>query len=362
MRYRYLLLFLPLFAIVLVLGASSVAPKTASADGGIHVKGMGATPDSCPACHRVHRGQAELLLVQEEDTLCYSCHGTAAAGSVLDVRDGIDDYANAALRGGGFVNARLNTTDSSGIGPTPVSGTPVPKTVGVLSTGQTVLSSHSVDSSAQTVWGFGAVSAVATPGLTGYNLACGKCHDPHGDGNYRILRTVPSDLFGHGATIPSWFTNNVPLADEGTKQYTTTNYWDISYTDFWTDNSATKDGTVTPVEQTGRQVGKWCTTCHTRYLAPSGAFSVDSGDAIFKYRHATDAQTRVRDGSTTQASPASCLQCHVAHGSNAVMGANASAVTFPDGSAAATPGTGGNEPGALLKMDGRGVCQKCHNK
>ncbi len=70
------------------------------------------------------------------------------------------------------------------------------------------------------------------------------------------------------------------------------------------------------------QMTNWCSQCHTRYLAASGARSpqipppaAQTGggvDSIFSYRHTT-AQNRT------------CTTCHVAHGTNAVMQSGARA-------------------------------------
>ena len=64
-------------------------------------------------------------------------------------------------------------------------------------------------------WGNGAISGTASYG-TVMPLRCGSCHDPHGNGNYRILRPIP-DESGAGT--------GVTIADASTKTYTTENYW-----------------------------------------------------------------------------------------------------------------------------------------
>lgn len=346
-------------ALLLVLAFSA---DTASADAGPHVKGWGATPSECAACHRAHRGLAPLLLLEEETALCESCHGDGAIGSTLNVFAGTNEADGGALRGGGFNTARIDTDDPS-LRPAPVTIAALPQ-----AGAEPTASKHNVGS-LQTAWGYGGINATADAGKVDFELECGKCHDPHGSGNYRALRTIPSELLSYGQAAPSWFTKiwddadadgkidtgeDVWLDDENPKQYSTTNYWSpISYTDWWKDSDG--DGNA-DTEQTGRQVGKWCTTCHTRYLAPAGAYGADSGDAIFKYRHATDPSTR-HTSATGPASPQSCFQCHVSHGSNAVVAGSSATEENPDGSA----GAGVNDS-RLLKMNGRGVCQKCHNK
>ena len=298
-------------ALLAVLGSGG---GTASADGGPHVVEGGATPDKCAACHRIHTGQNEFLLKQASTVadFCYSCHGIAGAGSNLSVQNGTyygthDRSApdsTVGLRGGGFEQARINSTDSGF------------ETIGILGTAQAVTSWHSSDGTiAGTVWGNGALNSGAGPS---YALECTSCHDPHGNGNYRILRPVPQGV-GEPTPVP------VAIADQADpKVYTTSNYFSTG-----------------PVD--GAKVSSWCATCHTRYLAGSMA---DSGDAIFKYRHRSNGSL----GTT-------CIKCHAPHGTNAgAAGTYSSTVGYPGGGS----GTTNTAESRLLKMDNRGICIKCH--
>jgi hypothetical protein len=122
------------------------------------------------------------------------------------------------------------------------------------------------------------------------------------------------------------------VTDEVAKDYDTTNYFDVGYL-------------------TGTEISGWCTQCHTRYLAASGSEGTPlAGDSIFTYRH------RSNGVGTTP----SCIKCHAAHGSNAAITAagNSAGVPWPGGGT----GTTNTNNGRLLKMDNRGICQKCHNK
>lgn len=284
-------------------------------------------------------------------------------GSNLNVMGGTNKADGGALRAGGFETARINTTDPS--------LSPDPRTITALATGQPTKSKHNVGSMG-TLWGYGAIGSGA--GQASFDLECGKCHDPHGSGNYRALRTIPSGVWSSRSAAPSWATKlwndangngridsgeTVYLADEATKQYSTTDYWPVeNYTDRWVDSTSPADYVDT--ETTGRRVGVWCTTCHTRYLAPSGSGDEDSGDAIFKFRHASDPSTRYASSLNSPVTlSGSCLKCHAAHGSNASVAAAAGDVEWPDN--INPPGTDTSDS-RLLKMDGRGICQKCHNK
>jgi predicted CXXCH cytochrome family protein len=290
---------------------------TALADAGPHVaSGSDATPDKCASCHRIHTGQNEYLL-KEAGTMedfCYSCHGTGGPGSDLSVQEGKyygfgsgppygGKVTYGALRGGGFDTALIDTDD------------PTPDFIGTLTAGEVTQSWHTIDGTvAGTLWGNG---ALGTPGAgPSYTLDCASCHDPHGNGQYRILRPIPT---GSGAA-----------ATNVTDQPNPKNYRAVNYLYMGTDVSLT-------------QISAWCATCHTRYLAAS---TTTTGDAIYTNRHRSD-------GSSNRA----CITCHASHGTNALMtGDYSSTVEWPGDGA----GTTDNNNSRLLKMNNRGVCIKCH--
>ena len=281
--------------------------SVALADGGPHIAtGSDATPDKCAGCHRIHTAETDTLLASgpTEMDFCYTCHGTGGAGSDLDAQSGQNRSNNSALRAGGFDFASINTTD------------PAPDSIGVLGAPQAVTSWHTADgTTAGTLWGNGALNSGAGPSFT---LQCSSCHDPHGNGQYRILRPIPA---GSGATVPANVTDQA-----GPKVYSTTNYFE-------------------PGPVSGIQMSSWCATCHTRYLASSSA---SSGDAIFANRH-------VSNGTSAR----SCTKCHAAHGTNAgASGAYSSTVGYPGGGT----GTTSTAESRLLKMDNQGICIKCHTE
>ncbi len=329
---RRLVLFSVGCALALLVG---VAP--ASADNGPHMKGAGLTPDTCAACHRAHTAQAPYLLKEDQESLCFTCHGSSGTGSNLDVQDGVG-YSGSersggvagALRGGGFKYALINTAKPE---PTynETTGRLESATIPVLGSGEAVNSTHSINESEQTAWGNGAISGTANYGK-GVDLACGSCHDPHGNGNYRILRPIPNES---GAASPG-----VTIADTATKVYTTTNYWAS-----WDTNAP----------QFRYQISEWCTTCHSRYLAGSGSYKTPSGDAVYNYRHRSSYTQEEYEKSPPPKARPNCIQCHVAHGSNSTMGTNSQSVTWPNGTSAGSDSR-------LLRLDNRGVCQTCHHK
>ncbi|HEX9114833.1 MAG TPA: NapC/NirT family cytochrome c, partial [Anaerolineae bacterium] len=190
--------------------------------------------------------------------------------------------------------------------------------VPVLGNKAPVKSSHSIDESGQTAWGNGEISAEVNYGRT-VSLRCGSCHDPHGNGDYRILRPIPKESGASaGVTIP----------DAATKVYTTTNYWQVA------DPNA---------PSFIAKISEWCATCHTRYLSDTSY--TESGDAVFTKRHISN---------QTKQGEASCIQCHVAHGSNA------SVAEVGPGPVHSRKGVPTPADGYLLRIDNKGTCGMCH--
>jgi hypothetical protein len=168
-----------------------------------------------------------------------------------------------ALRGGGFVNARIDSDDNSwresnvacvngsppaawptwpnctttgnvtayGASDTLAAGSPTyystdwfsggsandhykdptnwPLHIGVLGASADVTSRHTIAVAGQTVWGEGPMSASANSGelLTGsQELECSTCHNQHGNGQYRILRPNPASMIGLTGTFPGGVT------------------------------------------------------------------------------------------------------------------------------------------------------------
>jgi len=371
---------------------------TAQADNGPHIStavGAGLTAtmgqaggDRCASCHRAHTAQAEYLLKQAQPALCLSCHdGTGASTDVVDGKG----PAGAALRGGGFSYALINgAAASKTMGTVPgAHGLPVASEIvpvlaagGPTIPGSAVTSKHEISgTTAGTMWGNGAISAAVTPGKASVTLECASCHDPHGNGNYRILKPIPNDagtLVQTTITAAKVVVDNpaTPLVDESkdsaaaelsapatgvnipdatSYKYTTANYWSV------TDLNVPKVnvGTVNTPDLTDgyiANVSQWCATCHTRYLAGSGSYLANSGDAVFTYRH------RSNRNNAAGVSRPNCIQCHVSHGSNVTMGGAATKVPFPG--AAATSGGDAvttSVDSRLLRVNDRGTCVMCHN-
>lgn len=305
----------------------------AFADNGPHVMGAGSVADGCAGCHRTHTAKSSRLQVQAN--LCYTCHGATGTGASTDVVSGVG-YSDAnrtstpgALRGGGFSYALIGSAGATGQTTT---GANEAGTVPVLATGAATTSTHTADGTPQMAWGAGAIDATGVNVGATTTMRCTSCHNPHGAGTYRALKPSPSStLLALTAGTP------VSITDTATKTYTTTNYWqteDVNAPSFIANVSA------------------WCSTCHTRYMTTATVPATQpgrtpSGDATYAYRHKSDG--------TTQGTP-NCIQCHVAHGSNAAVGTYSSTVKHPDGTTAPV------NDSRLLRIDNRGTCQMCHNR
>ena len=182
-------------------------------------------------------------------------------------------------------------------------------------------STHSIDSSDQMAWGNGAISASANYGTV---MPAALRLLPRPARKRQLPDPAADPDATSGAASPG-----VTIADAATKVYTTNNYWQVE--------DVNAPGFIA-------NISAWCATCHTRYLASAESATTDSGDAVYAYRHRSD--------QTSQGS-ASCIQCHVSHGSNASMGTYSAGVSNPDGTSAGADSR-------LLRIDNRGVCQMCH--
>jgi predicted CXXCH cytochrome family protein len=380
---------------------------------------LGLNADGCAGCHRVHTAQGELLLKATSATaLCLTCHGSAGVGATTDVTLGIQFRAASApgstsqdptspsavagsLRSGGFLSARIGSGSdaSSSDRPSRISfprwdgsageiATWFSALVPVLPAGQPATSAHlELDgagpvSATHTAWGNGPLGSSSVGPIV--ELECTSCHNPHGNGAYRILRPAPEPAVVTGSFNPAadpgvTVVDATPPPAGEQRNYTVIEAaWlggvgdDPTAGDYWRlyrpwdqvpvydpeNPSADGHGIVAPppggagdqpAGTTGvawrGQITAWCATCHTRYPAPRSAATAPSGDAVYTYRHQTN-QTE-------------CTQCHVAHGSNVSMaGAYGSTFAYPT-EPGGTPITGPSS--RLLKVDNRGTCQLCHD-
>ena len=382
-------------AVAAALAFVSARPPAALADGGPHVlaanNGTSGLSGDCAACHRAHTAAASDLLKASMPGLCLTCHD--GTGATTDVSDGVQFVPTGttafqqttvlgALRSGGFSYALIDSSHAARLITGPFITTGWHGHIGVLAfaSKQPVTSSHG---GAGNVWGNGP-DGTSGAGATGVVLSCTSCHNPHGNGQYRILDTLPGEDWANGTGgVASWTapTNAVEVADTANPTNAVRNYtilpgnlasdvvsagYGPTQGDYWrksapwtgssapdamqrgwlgTPTNKASNGGVAPLNTSGLMTA-WCLSCHTRYNGRYGddgpSDSAPAPDAIFMYRHLTENY--------------GCEQCHVAHGSNALMTTYASlSEANPDGSAAASGDS------RLLKVDNRGTCQLCHD-
>ena len=369
------------------------------ADGGPHVASInsgsaGINADSCAGCHRAHsaqssQGQGSLLIGAAPPAMCLVCHGQAGVGATTDVVTGLQYTPTGAagvgrgvelgaLRGGGFVQARIGSGAAARISYLS-SGSVRLLTKVPVGAPQAVTSAHLpnvggviTESTGGTAWGnYNANFDTAAYAGPKVNVSCTTCHNPHGNGQYRILEPIPNPaisgidtfypvaspgaLVADAALPPSGDARNYTVIQtnggSGTllaSQVTSLGVGSTAGDYFrrkvpWNGQSGTSnDAPNGDSANFTTQIAAWCLTCHTRYLG--GGATTNSGDAIFKYRHTSNNTSR------------NCITCHVAHGSNAQMSGVYSANIPNPGGSAATVGDS-----RLLKIDNRGTCQACHD-
>jgi predicted CXXCH cytochrome family protein len=180
--------FSPLIGVALALLLDAGAARA------FHRGGAG----SCRACHTTHESEdgvpvesGEMLLRFQSGTdLCLSCHANAL-GEVF----ASDPLAPAPERGGGNFAFLLedNIADGPGGASSPIPGSHAGHNVVSLTWGVPVDPDYPVAPG-------GSYPAAA--------LGCTSCHDPHGNGNFRML-------YGAGPVVTGdfQFVNPAPLAE-----------------------------------------------------------------------------------------------------------------------------------------------------
>ncbi|OGO57976.1 MAG: hypothetical protein A2Z32_01645 [Chloroflexi bacterium RBG_16_69_14] len=213
-------------ALLIAVGATwlFLAALPALADGGPHVSATNngssvLTADSCAGCHRAHTAQGQFLInAASEEALCLTCHGAQSAGATTDVLTGVQYTSGAqhnvaggagtqlgALRNGGFDQARIGTPMRV-LYPRNAAGDVSARPKVAVGAAEDVNSAHVALSAYVSftnpgiAWGNGTNGSGAGPSVT---LTCASCHNPHGNGQYRILNPMPDPA---GVTNPISYT------------------------------------------------------------------------------------------------------------------------------------------------------------
>jgi predicted CXXCH cytochrome family protein len=204
-----------------------LAAVPALADGGPHVMtqnngSLGLNADGCAGCHRAHTAEGPFLInAADETALCQTCHGAVAVGSTVDVMTGVQYSLRGAagvggtqlgaLRDGGFDQARIDTDNATRVAylrsATDVSfRTKVPVTAAEDVTSAHIAMTDNGLTNPGIAWGNGANGTGAGPTV---ELSCASCHNPHGNGQYRILNPIPEAT---GAGFNDAWTANIRVS------------------------------------------------------------------------------------------------------------------------------------------------------
>ena len=432
-------------AIVLIGGALwlLLAAIPALADGGPHVMSTlngssGISADGCASCHRLHTSQSPtgFLLTSNAATItnfCRSCHGATGTGASTDVDTGIQYALDGitrdtgvtvgALRGGGFIQARIGADAAYRL--VSDTGSVTNAKVPVADTAQPVTSAHLAIGGAggngltatDVVWGNGPLGTAGAGPTLASEMECTACHNPHGNGNYRILKGIPDagDPMELAATA-------VDVKDATYDPERTRNYTVIQV-------AGTKPAGTDPTpaeEDTWLLYADQVLDARTAgtFNGIPGDYSALSGDYLHKAlpydsaagstsasnypfdapnarpntsnRTTTDrwwrgdpagfnmqmtawcsqCHTRYNAPSGSRSTPSvdsiytyrhttaynrTCTTCHVAHGTNAVMNQDAASGTTYSANVPYPDGTTTVGDSRLLKVDNRGTCQLCHD-
>lgn len=360
------------------------------------------------------------LLVGSAATMtefCNACHGTAAPGASTNVVTGQFDSGPSApgsivvpAAWGGV--ATVYQTGSTALGALNGGGFRTAGYFGSAASLNAVTSAHGMEQTG-ILWGAGNAAANMTGVLT-----CTSCHDPHGSSNYRILKDTVNNT-AVGGYNPDGTPNGMVFSTE-------TGYSDVVATGGWLKHDEgklqmdayrpnyTAESSVIKAGTQGSSMSAWCAACHTQYNQNSSAydygvnesFNTTSVGSKTRHRHPVDISVKAGDanlqvlpmesavathvplesagGADYRDDHIGCLTCHYAHGTAAVMTdggwarahleTNTSDVWIPVRDAitgvnpdkVGAPGLVGDPAitgsSALLRINDRGVCERCHNK
>lgn len=318
----------------------------------------------CVICHRTHTALNEQLL-RSDGGMCLTCH-QGGIGADTDVWNGAyaefpnsDNYdwgaTNGTLLGGGFAHVGGSTMGAA-------------------------TSNHKLS------------VALVPPGSTSgasVQLECTSCHTIHTNflmpEQYRQLRSTLGD-----AIVPISVPWNGPW--EGPAQTMPKNAAGyMAYTDTQFGTGVTFNTTTGTFSGASREVSRnyksgiaaWCSACHSKYMDRKDLVAYNAGDSeglAIRYRHAVNVKitssfniitpTTLYDFATdlpledktglgrSVEDTMTCLTCHRAHGTSAVM----TAFSETDLKSAGDRGTlPSGTDSMLLRLNDREVCQTaCH--
>jgi len=321
---------------------------------GVHARGVG----NCNMCHTMHNsqdgtpvdpdhpdGNQWLLINETPSDVCLNCHA-GIMGNVF----GADPVAPPTEIGGGNFVFLLedNINDGHNGALAPISGDKA---------------GHSILAPSRGVSADGTLATSPGGSFPSHQLGCTSCHDPHGNGNFRMLYGVG------GIQDESYsFTNPAPFGfglsiyhgrerpDRHTAYYNGFSAWCANcHGDFHTHGGKF-------IHPTQRALGAAVTAIYNTYNGTSDPFGADLATAYLPavpFEEPSHGYTSTAGASNS--SRVMCLTCHRAHASSAPQSGrwdfNVTHLVddgIESGSFA--------QPNPYLDDQQRSLCNKCHRK
>ncbi len=321
---------------------------------GIHSRGVG----NCNMCHTMHNlqdgalvdpdhpnGNEWLLVAGTPSDVCLNCH-SGVMGNVF----GADPLSPPGEVGGGNFTFLLEDNINDGHD-------------GALSPIPGYRAGHSILAPSR---GVGPDGTLATsPGGTfpSTQLGCTSCHDPHGNGNFRMLYgvgTIQDDSYAFTNPAPLGFGlsiyHSTERADRHTAYYSGFNEWCANcHGDFHTNTGKL-------IHPTGQTLGTAIVEIYNTY---NGTADPNGADVTTAYLPAVPFEDPSHGYKSTEGASGSskvmCMTCHRAHASSSPdAGRWDFNVTFlkDDGVESGSYAI----PNPYLNDRQRSLCNKCHRK
>ncbi len=246
--------------------------------------------------------------------------------------------------------------------------------------GTEVTSRHNADPADDSLfpWGFNANTGQNSNSLAS-PLQCTSCHNPHGTGNYRLLK---ESINGNDVVALAYFGGSF-TKDEGAAGFEAGAPADKYTREYY--GSAGTGGAPTTAGQ--GSLASLCGACHTAYPSDGASVGYTAGGTTH-YRHKTEMAytdwTNPETGGPASQNPelnpltgfpalrlasngsetdtiVTCLTCHRVHGSTSTMSGYALTQGLGGlGDNDLTPSQSATSTSTLLYTDNRGMCEACH--